>query len=410
MPLYRYKAVSPAGEVSNGEFEAPQEAAVVERLRDLGLLPVRIDLALATAAGGGRRESSLARLFRRRSVRGDDVMSFTRELGTLLQAGLPLDRSLEILISLSASDPVRQLLQQVRDDVRGGASLSQALDAHKGLFSRFYVNIVRAGEAGGALPAVLVRLTEFMERAKELRDTVVSALIYPTILVGVAVLSVMLLLIYVVPQFSQMFHDAGKALPLPTQIVIGAGNYLRHYWWTLVLAVMAAIYWWRGQRAKPASRYKWDARFLRWPLFGDLVAKVEVARFARTLGTLLGNGVTLLAGLSIVKETMSNTVLAGALEGVIAKLREGQGLGRPLMETGLYPRLAVHMVLVGEETGRLEEMLLRVADVYDREVQTTVKRMLGLLEPLLILALAAVIAGIILSILIALLSINELAL
>ena len=301
---------------------------------------------------------------------------------------------MEILISLADEGPQRQLLQQIRDDVRGGHSLSQALDAQKGLFSRFYINIVRAGEAGGALPVVLVRLTEFMERAQELRDTVISALIYPTILVGVAVLSVMLLLIYVVPQFSQMFHDAGKALPVPTQVVIGAGNFLRHYWWTLIIGGMVILYWWRGQRNRediPLRRY-------------------NLARFTRTLGTLLGNGVTLLSGLSIVKDTMTNSVLANALDGVIAKLREGQGLGRPLMETGLYPKLAVHMVLVGEETGRLEEMLIRVADVYDREVQTAVKRLLGLLEPMLILALAAVIAGIILSILIALLSINDLAL
>jgi general secretion pathway protein F len=410
MPLYRYKAVSPAGDVSTGEFEAPQEAAVVYRLRDMGLLPVRIDLAEQAGATAGPRESFLARLFRKRKVGGEDILALTRELGTLLRAGLPLDRALEILINLSSSDPVRLLLQQIRDDVRGGSSLSQALDAHQGMFSRFYVNIVRAGEAGGALPAVLVRLSEFMERSKDLRDTVVSALIYPVILVGVAVLSVILLLIYVVPQFSQMFHDAGKALPLPTQIVIASGNFLRYYWWVLVLAVIAGVFWWRGQRARPESRYRWDARFLRAPLFGDLIAKIEVARFARTLGTLLGNGVTLLAGLSIVKETMTNTVLAGGLEGVIAKLREGQGLGRPLLQAGLYPKLAIHMVLVGEETGRLEEMLLRVADVYDREVQTSVKRLLALLEPLLILGLAAVIAGIILSILLALLGINDLAL
>src|SRR5262249_32681141 len=155
------------------------------------------------------------------------------------------------------------------------------LDAQKGVFSRFYVNIVRAGEAGGALPAVLVRLTDFMERAKELRDTVISALIYPTILVGVAVLSVMLLLIYVVAQFSQMVHDAGKALPLATQVVIASGNFLRHYWYLLILGAFLVVYWWRGQRARPASRLRWDARFLRAPLLGDLVAKIEVARFSR---------------------------------------------------------------------------------------------------------------------------------
>jgi general secretion pathway protein F len=270
------------------------------------------------------------------------------------------------------------------------------------------VNIVRAGEAGGALGVVLTRLADTMERNKELRESVKSALNYPTILIGVAVTSVLVLLVWVVPQFEQTFAQAGRALPLATQIVIGAGRYAREYWWSIFAVVIVVGYWWRWQMSRATSKRKWDGRFLKAPLFGDLIAKIETARFARTLSTLLGNGVTLLGGLSIVRETMNNTVLAGALDGVIVKLREGRGLAQPLLETAVYPMLAVQMIKVGEETGRLEEMLGRVADIYDREAQLAVKRMLTLLEPLLILVMAVLIASIILSILYGIFSVNEL--
>jgi general secretion pathway protein F len=292
--------------------------------------------------------------------------------------------------------------------VRGGKSLSQALDMHRDLFSRFYINVVRAGEAGGALGTVLSRLAETMERNKELRECVKSALIYPTILVCVAVASVMVLLVWVVPQFQQTFAQAGKALPVATQVVIVVGTGLRRYWWLIGLAVFGAVWLFRRRLARPEVRFRWDGRLLRAPLLGDLLAKVEVARLARTLATLLGNGVTLLAGLSIVKETMTNSVLANALDGVVSRLREGKGFGRPLVETGLYPRLATQMILVGEESGRLEEMLHRVADVYDREVAAAIKRFLAVLEPALILSLAVMIGSIVLSILMGVMAMSEL--
>jgi len=304
--------------------------------------------------------------------------------------------------------PAAVLLQQVRDDVRGGKALSQALEARRDVFSRFYVNIVRAGEAGGALGVVLTRLADTMERNKELRESVKSALIYPTILIGVALLSVMIILGFVVPTFQQTFAQAGKALPLPTEIVVYLGTGLRKYWWLLLMLIFAAVWIARRRLRVPEVRFRWDGRLLRAPLLGDLMAKVEVARFARTLATLLGNGVTLLAGLSIVKETMTNSVLAQALDGVVTRLREGKGFGTPLAETGLYPRLATQMILVGEESGRLEEMLGRVADVYDREVQIAVKRFLAVLEPVLILSLAVLIGGIVFSILIGVMSMSEL--
>ena len=409
MPLYSYRAVSTAGDVSSGELEAANEAEIVDRLRDQGLLPMQIAQSLGGAASGERAPRPVRQSwFAPRRVTRDNVLAITRELATLLRAGLTLDRALELLISLATSLPVAVMLQGIRDEVRGGKALSQALDARREVFSRFYVNIVRAGEAGGALGTVLQRLAETMERNKELRESVRSALIYPTILIFVAVASVMVLLIFVVPQFQSTFAQAGKALPIPTQVVIVVGTFLRNWWWAAIPAVAMAVGAFRRRGRIPAVRRARDARLLRAPLLGDLIAKVEIARFARTLSTLLGNGVTLLAGLAIVRETMGNVVLAGGLEGVIAKLREGKGFGRPMAETGLYPRLATQMILVGEESGRLEEMLARVAEVYDREVETAIKRFLAVLEPVLILGLAVMVGGIVFSILLGVMGMSEL--
>jgi len=408
MPLYRYKAVNATGDVAAGELDAANESEIVDRLRDQGLMPMQVVAAAGDRSSAARKPAERRRWFAPRRVTRNNVLSFTRELATLLRAGLPLDRALEILIGLTEAPPVARLLQSIRDSVRGGKSLSQALDMHRDVFSRFYVSIVRAGEAGGALGTVLTRMADTMERSKELRESVKGALIYPTILIFVAVASVMILLIYVVPQFQTTFAQAGKALPLPTQIVISAGTALREYWWLMLLVVVTGVWLFRRRLREPAVRFRWDQRLLRWPLIGDVVAKVEVARFARTLATLLGNGVTLLAGLSIVKETVTNSVLAHALDGVITRLREGKGFGRPLAETGLYPRLATQMILVGEESGQLEEMLNRVADVYDREVAVALKRFLAVLEPVLIIGLAVLVICIVLSIWLGIIGMTEL--
>jgi general secretion pathway protein F len=408
MPLYSYRAVSAAGDVATGEIEAANESEIVDRLRDQGLLPMQIAQSLGVASGAAVARAPRQSLFAPRRVTRDHLLALTRDLATLLRAGLTLDRALELEISLATSLPVATMLQGIRDEVRGGRSLSQALDARRDVFSRFYVNIVRAGEAGGALGTVLTRLAETMERNKELRDSVRSALIYPTILVFVAVASIMILLVFVVPQFQTTFAQAGKALPIPTQIVIVVGTFLRNWWWAIIPAIVLFVAWFRRRGRNPAVRRVRDTRLLRTPLLGDLIAKVEIARFARTLSTLLGNGVTLLAGLAIVKETMANVVLASGFDGVIAKLREGKGFGRPMAETGLYPRLATQMILVGEESGRLEEMLARVADVYDREVATSIKRFLAVLEPVLILSLAVLVGGIVFSILLGVMGMSEL--
>lgn len=410
MALYQYKAVTPAGEVLEGAMDAASQKGVIERLRDMGYTPLKAVLAGAADAGNPVRRAALRLPFRSKGVSQDEVAVLTREVATLLNAGLPLDRSLEILVGLAETDRVGAVLRTVRNDVRGGASLSKALDNQAGVFSRFYVNMVRAGEAGGSLGDVLQRLAEFMERAKELRESVKSALIYPVILLVVAFASVVVLLAVVVPQFEPIFEQSGKALPWITSVVLGAGATMRAYWWALVLGAVAATYLVAKRLESPAAKLAWDRHVLRLPIIGDLAGKVETARLARTLGTLLRNGVSLVNALPIARETMSNTYLAAGLSDAGRELKTGRGFARPLQEARRFPPFAVHMIQVGEETGHLDRMLLDVAEVYDREVARAVKRALAMLEPVMILFLTAVVGTVILSILAAMLSVYDLPL
>ncbi len=407
MPFYQYKAVTPSGEVQEGVLEASSHPGAVARLQEMGFIPIRAEEANATRGTG---DSGARPLLRRRGISQNDIAVVTRELATLLKAGLPLDRSIEILINLAETPRVAELLANVRNAVRGGASLSKALDEQKGVFSRFYVNMIRAGEAGGSLPVVLVRLAEYMERAKALRAQVTSALVYPAILFAVSIFSVVILLVAVVPRFKPIFQQSGKALPTATSVVLFAGDMLRDYWWAIALGLAALVAFVAKRLQEPEVRFALDRRMLGWPLVGDLVSKVEMTRFSRTLGTLLGNGVALVSALAIVRETMGNAWLAEAVGNVARELKEGRGLGRPMMETGRFPLLAVHMIMVGEETGRLDEMLLQVADTYDVEVEQAIRKLLAFLEPVMILTMALLVAGIILSMLAAMLSIYDIPL
>jgi general secretion pathway protein F len=405
MPFYQYKAVTPAGEVQEGVLEASSTPAAVARIQAMGFIPIRAEEAgAAKAAVQSPRGPSI---FARRTVTQDDVTVLTRELATLLKAGLPLDRSFEILINLTGNPKVAELVSKLRNEVRGGTSLSRALEAQRDVFSRFYVNMIRAGEAGGSLPNVLLRLAEYMERSKALRDNVKASLTYPIFLAAVSMIAVVVLLGVVVPRFKPIFAGAGKSVPFVTQMVLLAGDLMRAYWFPGLLGI-ALIAWLISRRMRdPEVRYRYDRRLVTAPAVGDLFAKLEMARFSRTLGTLLSNGVTLVSALNIVRDTMGNAWLAEAVAGVARELKEGRGLGRPMMETGRFPMLAVHMILVGEETGRLDDMLMQVADTYDQEVEVAIRRALALLQPVVIVGMALIIAFIIIAILSAMLSVYD---
>ena len=397
-------------------MEGASHAGVIAHLQSTGLIPIRAtevgQAGANSAANVVVRAPALKQtsLFSKTRVSQDDLGILTRELATLLKAGLPLDRSMEILIGLVEKPAVGELLVAIRNDVRGGASLSKALDPHRDVFTRFYINMVKAGEVGGALGNVLMRLADHMERSKEVRDSVVSALVYPAILFVVAVASVLILVIFVVPQFKQIFDQSGKAIPLATEIVLATGIFTRTYWPAMVGGVAIGIWLLVRSLNNPVSRAKWDVKFLRWPIMGKLVTKMEMARFARSLAILLQNGVPLLAALSILKDTMGNVVFRDAVEIVARDLKEGRGMAKPMNEANVFPKLAVQMIAVGEETGKLDEMLFQVADVFDREVAAAVKRALALIEPFMIIGLAFLIGGIIMSLLVAMFGLMDLPL
>jgi general secretion pathway protein F len=307
------------------------------------------------------------------------------------------------------NERLSKLIARVLEKVKGGSSLADALEIQSGIFTRFYLNMIRAGEAGGSLGEVLTRLADYLESSRELKDTVSTALIYPVILLIMSVASLFVMLIFVVPQFTEMFESAGKALPVSTRIVVGVAEWLQSYWWVLIIGAIGISGYMRLQLADPVRKKVWDGYFLKLPLLGNILLNKETANISRTLGTLLGNGVSIIAALVIVRETVDNLVLADAIHETAEQLKQGKHMSDALLEKGLFPKMAMQMIKMGEETGRLEEMLLRVATIYDKQLRVAIQRMLAFLEPALIITLGLMIAGIIVSILLAILSVNDLA-
>ncbi len=404
MALYSYKAVNTLGEVEEGVKNASDEQSLLHELQEQGFIPIKVELAANKTFLGISLGSGAVSLSQK------EVLLFTGELATLLDSGLPLDRSLRILIQLTEdNDKLSKLISQVLEKVKGGASLADALEEQTEVFSKFYLNMIRAGEMGGDLGSVLNRLAEYLERSQELKETVTTALIYPAILLVMSVASLLVMLTFVVPQFTEMFENAGKELPVSTQIVVAIAEFLQSYWWALLIVVLSISSYMKSQLANPVTKKTWDARFLVMPLFGDILLHLETANLTRTLGTLLGNGVSILNALGIARETAGNLVMVDLLNEAEQELKQGKSMSDAFTESECFPKLAIQMIKMGEETGRLEEMLLRVATIYDKQLRTAIQRMLALLEPGLIITLGLMIAGIIVSILLAILSVNDLA-
>ncbi len=402
MPLFRYKAFSPAGEPLDGRMEAASVEEVIAKLQDAGNLPLE-----AKPADAGDGQGVLAGLLRRSDMNAPQVLQFTQQLATLMAAGQPLDRALQILLDLPETPQARRVIDRIRESVRGGAPLSQALEQQGGVFSRLYINMVRAGEIGGALHDTLRRLSEYLDRSKALREGVINALIYPAILVVMVAASLLLLLGYVVPQFLPMFEDLGAELPLLTRVVLAVGNFVAAWWWLLLALLVTVALVVPRQLRDPARRLRFDRWLLDRGLIGGLAARIDTARLARTLGTLVHNGVPLLTALSIARNVMANTALAEAVDEAAKDVKTGGGLAMALGRSKLFPRLALQMVQVGEESGELEGMLMRVADTFDIEVKNTLDRLLAALVPAITIVMAVVVALIMMAILVPIFSLSS---
>jgi general secretion pathway protein F len=410
MAQFRYRATDHEGRIVEGTVDAAEVGVVVARLHDRGLIPLRI--------GGQEEEKPTGRAFRikvpqlpsRSRVGKRDLLVFTQELSTLLTAGLPLDRSLASLADVSDNPVLRNAVTAVLQAVQGGKSLAEALGNHDKVFPSIYVNMVRAGETGGFLDQVLERLADYLERAQEVREELTSAMMYPLFVTVVMGMSMIFLLTFVVPRFTDLFAASGTAMPLPTQILLAVSNALAKYWWLIVLMGVGTVYGLRHWISTPRGRLAWDHWKLRVFVLGDIVRKTEVADLARTLGTLLRSGVPMLQALGIVRQIVGNQVVGRAIGEVEVGAREGAGIAAPLARTGVLPPIAVQMITVGEETGRLDEMLLSVADHLEKDVRNRLRRLISLVEPAMILVMGVGIGFIVVSMLLGIFSVYDLPL
>lgn len=395
MAAFSYRATQMDGQIVEGIIDAADEKAALNILKDSGVIPLKISLP----------DKGLRKRFSIRSSKAD-LLTFTTELSSLLSAGLPLDRSLNILSEISENRQMNTVIKAVLKSIRGGSSFSESLRQHPKIFPNLYVNMIRAGESGGVLDVVLEKLNEFLEAAKELRELVLSAMIYPVILLLTGVVSIIILLGYVIPRFSTIFSEIGIQLPLPTRFLIGISSVISSYWWLLFIIVVAGWLLFSRYRKTEQGTYRWDSFKLK--VLGEIIRKLETARFSRTLGTLLKSGVPLLQALENAKDVIDNRIIASSIDAVSEDAKEGKGIAGPLYQANAFPQLALSMIKVGEETGQLDMMLLKVAETYEKSLKISLKRFLSLLEPALILLMACVIGFIVISMLMAIFSITAL--
>ena len=407
MPTFAYRAADRQGQTIDGVMEAADARGVVERLQRDSYFPIHVKAQEEGRSAFGLTLPSLGRS----RISRVEVLTLFQQLATLIEAGLPLDRALVILEELAPSPRLRAIVGDLLKSIRGGNSLAEAMAKHQPRpFSRLAVNMVRAGEKGGVLEPTLKRLAELLEETQAFKETLVSALIYPIMLTLAGMGAVVFLLTFVIPRFVEIFRDLGQSLPLVTQILLSLSTGLQQYWWLLALGILAIVFAVRVWLSTEGGRDQWDRIVLRLPLVGDVILKSETARFTRVLGTLLKSGVPVLTALGVVRELAGNQVLARAIERVSEGVRRGAGIAVPIREAQTFPAMAVHMVRVGEETGRLEDMLLKVASDFESEVRRLVKRLMGLLEPAIILIMGLIVGFIVVALLMAIFSLTEVAL
>jgi len=396
MPVFQYEAMDASGKEVRSEINAPSQEEAISRIRGQGQFPTHIRLKgrAARAAGPSKKGKTLA-IGR---VGMKQLTQFTRQMSTLQDAGLPILRSLRILEGQTKAGVLRNALQDIIEDVEGGSTLSEAMEKHPKAFDRLYVHTVRAGEAGGVLDQILRKLADFMEKAVALRRRIIGAMIYPAMVIGIAIIILIAIMKWIVPRFIEIF-DKFKIpqLPLPTRILVGVSHFVGGYWYLLVLAPVLLWVVLRMTKASRKGQYLFDWIKMHIPIIGSITNRTAIARFARTLGTLISSGVPILEALNITRETVGNAVVSQALGQVHDSIREGESIAGPLRQSGVVDPIVVNMVDVGEETGELDKMLIKVADTYDSEVDHLVGTLMSALEPLLVVFLGATIGSIVIA-------------
>lgn len=401
MAVFSYKAKDAKGQVIAGSLEAETVNAVISRLQAMGYFPVSVE----NESEKKRRTTAVAKRLARR-VRINDLATFNRQLADLLSSGIPLVRALGIIQNQTANESLVEIIGQIAQDVAGGDSLAGAMAKHPKVFSKLYVAMVRSGEAGGMLDVVLSRLADFAETEAEVRAKIKAALAYPVVMVFAGIGAVTILMTVVMPKILKIYSELNQTLPWPTQALIAISDFLRTYWFVILAGVGgAAIALWRILKT-PEGKRAFDRLLVQIPLLGPMIVKREIANFARTFGSLLHNGVSILPALEIVHEVLTNTVVADEVAKIPEHVTQGEGVAGPLKKSKVFPPVVVNMIAIGEETGRLDDVLLKVARSYELEVERAVKTLTSLIEPLIILGMGVVVGFIVIAMLLPIFSID----
>ncbi len=401
MASFHFRAVAADGKVRSGTLTADTEKLAASELRKQGLTPVYV--------GVQQKKSFELKLPAMNRGKRRDVLFFTQELSTLLNAGVPLDRALSITSELTERPQFRFIVLDILRVLKSGKSLADSLSTHPAHFSQLYVNMVRAGEASGSLGVVFEKLSDFERTRDDLRNYIVSSMVYPALLAVVGLASILVLMYFVVPRFASVFEESRIEMPLPTKIMLETSRFVQEYGWIGIAAVAGMILAWSAYVRTSGGKLWWDGFRLRIPLLGDALRKAETARFARAMSTLIANSVPLVQSLSIAGAILNNSLIAGSLTQVAQGVKRGEGISGPLKKTAQFPPLAGHLLSVGEETGQLHQMFGRMADIYDADTRAAIKRFTALFEPLIILVMGIMVGALILSMLLAITSINEVA-
>jgi type II secretion system protein F len=402
MPTFEYKAKTRAGQVVTGALAAGDRRQALSQLGRMGYFPIAVE-----TASGKARVSKSAGIKLKARVSRRDVLMFTQQLSTLLKAGMALSQALSTLERRSQNKPLGPVLSQIRNDIVSGVSLSDSMSRFPKIFTRFYVNLVRSGEASGTLDEVLVRLRMYQERMSEIREKVVGAMIYPLVIVGVGIITISFFMTVMVPRFAQMFKEMGRVMPLPTRILIAISDGFLAYWWVGVIVAALAVMIYKQQQRTDSGRLAIDRFKLRMPVIGGIIRANAFAQFARTLSTLLENGVPVLAALQIVEDTMNNRVIANAIREARTRVTDGTSISQPLSKGDIFPPLLIDMLAVGEESGDVTNSLKNIADTYEQELSQTLKVFTTLLEPAIIIFMALVVGFVVLSMLLAVFDITS---
>ncbi len=404
MTVYFYQATDRSGKLIEGNIEASDYRFAVQKIRNLNYLPIQVSEDQPKKTISFDLKSPDFKFTR--TISSKQMVILTQQLATLVSSGLTLDKSLSILVKLVEKESARKIIDDVQRRVHSGNTLADALAQYPDVFSKLYINMIRAGEAGGVLGTVLLRLADFLEKTQDLKNNIRSASIYPAILFFVGITAVIVLMTVVIPKFAIVFEGMGQ-LPLPTVFLLAVSELFANYWWAFTLILFAVFFAFNLALRNENAKFKWDGLMLKIPMLGPLIQKIQVSRFSLTMATLLKSGVPILQSLFIVRSILTNNVIAEAMDNLHKGLKGGKGISGPLQKLAVFPPLAVHMITVGEETGNLEEMLTKVSVIYDKEVENSIKNLISLIEPFMILLMGLIIGFIVISMLMAIFSINE---